>query len=103
MEGKFRNKSKKTRKKKKKSKIQKIQKTKHKTQNKTKSINFTRGVGDTFKKGDEYGYFAFGGSTVILVFEPNKVKFDDDLLITSDEHIVETVIAMGDGIGNAVN
>jgi len=32
------------------------------------------------KKGDEKGYFKFGGSTIILFFEPKKVKIDEDIL-----------------------
>lgn len=28
------------------------------------SINLTKRVGDTVKRGDEMGYYAFGGSTV---------------------------------------
>ncbi|KAG5000555.1 hypothetical protein JHK87_021627 [Glycine soja] len=33
------------------------------------SITFTKKKGDYVKKGDEFGYFSFGGSTVICVFE----------------------------------
>ncbi|KAG6788874.1 hypothetical protein POTOM_004952 [Populus tomentosa] len=33
------------------------------------SITFSKKAGDHVKKGDEYGYFSFGGSTVICVFE----------------------------------
>ena len=32
------------------------------------------------QKGDEQGYFSFGGSTVICLFEPRRVQFADDLL-----------------------
>ncbi|MDR3143383.1 MAG: archaetidylserine decarboxylase [Puniceicoccales bacterium] len=31
-------------------------------------------------KGDEKGYFHFGGSTILLLFEKNKLTFSDDLL-----------------------
>lgn len=31
-------------------------------------------------KGDEKGYFKFGGSTTILFFEKNKIKIDSDIL-----------------------
>ncbi len=37
------------------------------------------------KKGDDKGYFTFGGSMTIVVFEPGRVRFDDDLL----EHAAE--------------
>ncbi|GLT53757.1 hypothetical protein SLA2020_270070 [Shorea laevis] len=33
------------------------------------SITFSKKEGDYVKKGDEFGYFSFGGSTVICVFE----------------------------------
>ncbi|KAI5083998.1 hypothetical protein GOP47_0000167 [Adiantum capillus-veneris] len=33
------------------------------------SINFTKNEKDRVKKGDEFGYFSFGGSTVICVFQ----------------------------------
>lgn len=36
--------------------------------------------GKNFKRGQEKGYFLFGGSTVILVGEPNRWKPDADLL-----------------------
>ncbi|MDR1034180.1 MAG: phosphatidylserine decarboxylase [Bifidobacteriaceae bacterium] len=41
------------------------------------SVNFVDGlkVGDTVKKGDELGYFLFGGSDIVMVFQQN-VKFD---------------------------
>lgn len=32
------------------------------------------------KKGDEMGYFRFGGSSFITLFEPGRVRFADDLL-----------------------
>jgi phosphatidylserine decarboxylase precursor len=41
------------------------------------SVNFTDGlkVGDKVKKGDELGYFLFGGSDFVLIFQKD-VKFD---------------------------
>lgn len=33
-----------------------------------------------YSKGEEKGYFSFGGSCVILLFEPGRVVFDTDLL-----------------------
>lgn len=35
------------------------------------------------KKGDEKGYFLFGGSTVVTLFEPNRVQLAKDLLKSS--------------------
>ena len=50
------------------------------------------------KKGDEKGYFAFGGSTVVLLFEPGKVELDADLLENSAKGI-EMQVKMGATIG----
>jgi len=50
--------------------------------------------------GDEKGYFQFGGSTVILVLEPGRVKIDDDL-VASTRRGYETFLRMGEGIASA--
>lgn len=39
------------------------------------SVNFTADEGDVLAKGDEFGFFANGGSDIIMLFEPNRVKF----------------------------
>lgn len=40
------------------------------------SVNFSADKGETLVKGEELGYFAFGGSDIILLFEANaKVQF----------------------------
>lgn len=49
------------------------------------------------KKGEEKGYFKFGGSTVVLLFEKNKVKIDTDLLMNTSKGL-ETTIKMGERI-----
>jgi len=36
-------------------------------------------VGDMVKRGEVAGEFRFGGSTVLLLFEPNKVKWSEDI------------------------
>ncbi|MDE6432313.1 MAG: archaetidylserine decarboxylase, partial [Opitutales bacterium] len=48
-------------------------------------------------KGQEKGYFEFGGSTVLLLFEHEKVKFADDILENTMNGI-ETYVLMGDSI-----
>lgn len=50
-------------------------------------------------RGSEKGYFKFGGSTVILFLEKNKVKIDDDILSETKKNI-ETKVKMGETIGN---
>ncbi len=39
--------------------------------------------GQPVRKGDEKGYFAFGGSSTITIFEPGTVRLADDLLENS--------------------
>ena len=56
-------------------------------------------VNDYINKGDEIGYFQFGGSTIVLLFENDvNFKFDDDL-ITSSNNQVETLIQVNTKIG----
>lgn len=50
------------------------------------------------KKGDEKGYFYFGGSTIVLLFEKDKIKIDDDILENTINGI-ETKVYMGEKIG----
>jgi len=49
-------------------------------------------------KGDEMGYFAFGGSTVVMLVDSNKVKIDQDLLDNTKNNM-ETAVKMGERIG----
>ena len=49
-------------------------------------------------KGEEKGLFAFGGSCVITIFRPGRIKFEADLLASSADHI-ETYARMGDKLG----
>lgn len=50
------------------------------------------------KKGDEMGYFKFGGSTIVLIVDKNKLKIDSDILNNTKNHI-ETFVKMGEKIG----
>lgn len=52
----------------------------------------------TIKKGDEMGYFAFGGSTVVLLVNKNKLTIDADILENTKNRI-ETFVKMGEKIG----
>ena len=49
------------------------------------------------KKGEEKGYFEFGGSTVILFFEKDKISIDEDILENSKKGF-ETQVFMGEKI-----
>lgn len=48
--------------------------------------------------GSEKGYFAFGGSTVVLLFEKGNIQFSEDL-IKNTENGMETQVLMGQTIG----
>lgn len=56
--------------------------------------------GSSVIKGKEKGYFKFGGSTVVLLFEKNKISIDRDLLINTANGY-ETLVKMGERIGEA--
>lgn len=50
-------------------------------------------------KGGEKGYFAFGGSCNVTLFEPGKIHFDADLIDHSRQRI-ETYARMGEHLGS---
>lgn len=50
------------------------------------------------KRGEEKGNFAFGGSTIILLTQKDKVQVDEDIL-KNTECAYETLVKMGEGIG----
>ncbi|KAK7331683.1 hypothetical protein VNO80_28420 [Phaseolus coccineus] len=62
------------------------------------SITFTKKKGEYVKKGDEFGYFSFGGSTVICVFEKDSIAIDEDLLANSTRSL-ETLVSLGMRLG----
>lgn len=51
------------------------------------------------KKGDEKGYFKFGGSTVILFIKKGLVKIDEDIIEQTSKGI-ECSVIMGERIGS---
>ncbi|WP_017192878.1 phosphatidylserine decarboxylase [Italian clover phyllody phytoplasma] len=54
-----------------------------------------------FVKGQEKGFFSFGGSTVVLLIKPNKVAFDQDIL-NNTRNNAETKINIGETIGHKI-
>ena len=50
------------------------------------------------KRGEEKGYFQFGGSTVVLLFEKDVLQPDAELLRNSENH-AETIVKYGEKIG----
>jgi len=63
------------------------------------SIIETYTANTPIEKGDEMGYFAFGGSTIVLLLDKNKTQIDQDL-ITNTKNKIETFVKMGEKIGN---
>lgn len=62
------------------------------------SINWTVQAGDEICKGQELGYFAFGGSTCILLTPPNSVEWDEDLKLNGLKSL-ESLVKVGERIG----
>lgn len=52
-----------------------------------------------FKKGEEKGYFEFGGSTIVLLVKKDIITIDDDIYDNSLENI-ETNVKYGEKIGS---
>lgn len=64
------------------------------------SIHQTYRSGHRHKKGDEKGYFSFGGSALILLFQKGRIQLDDDLVQTTSKGL-ETRCLMGQSLGMA--
>ncbi|KIS69468.1 uncharacterized protein UMAG_02799 [Mycosarcoma maydis] len=64
------------------------------------STVLTVNEGQHVRRGDEFGYFKFGGSTIVLVFERGRVAWDRDL-VDNSRAAIETLVRVGMGIGRA--
>ncbi|KAF3760944.1 hypothetical protein M406DRAFT_268734 [Cryphonectria parasitica EP155] len=64
------------------------------------STVITRNEGEEVKRAEELGYFKFGGSTIVLLFEDGKMVFDDDLVDNSNGAL-ETLISVGMSVGHS--
>jgi phosphatidylserine decarboxylase len=53
-----------------------------------------------FRKGDEKGWFEFGGSTIVQLFKKNSIMPDADILKQSANGI-ETLVRLGERVGCA--
>lgn len=51
------------------------------------------------EKGQEMGYFAFGGSTIVMIVDSDKIKIDQDIL-DNTQNKMETAVQMGEKIGS---
>jgi phosphatidylserine decarboxylase len=52
-------------------------------------------------KWEEKGWFKFGGSCVVTLFAPGRIRLDADLLAQTAQGL-ETYARMGDRLGEAV-
>ncbi len=65
------------------------------------SIRQTYQPDQPIHKGQEKGYFEFGGSCIVLLFEKNRIIFDPDL-IRNTQSGLETKANFGDSLGAAL-
>jgi len=66
------------------------------------SIKQTFTPHQTYKKGDEKGYFEYGGSSVILLFKANTINIDEDL-IHNTQLSYETKVQLGEKIASILH
>ena len=64
------------------------------------SATFTFSQNQCVKKGEELGYFSFGGSSVLTLFEKDKLRISEDVQQHSQANI-ETYAKMGEEMGRA--
>lgn len=64
------------------------------------STVITAKEGTYVNRTDELGYFQFGGSTLVVLFEPGRLKFDTDL-VSNSGGALETLVRVGMAIGHA--
>ncbi|KAK7903838.1 phosphatidylserine decarboxylase [Exophiala xenobiotica] len=64
------------------------------------STIITRKPGERVKRTEELGYFKFGGSTILLFFEPGKMVYDPDL-VDNSMGALETLVRVGMSIGHS--
>jgi phosphatidylserine decarboxylase len=64
------------------------------------STVITRHSGEQVARGEELGYFKFGGSTLVLLFESGTMNFDSDM-VDNSKGALETLIRVGMSIGHS--
>ncbi len=62
------------------------------------SIHQTYVAGQRVEKGEEKGFFSFGGSCIVLLFEKGRIRFDQDLVASTDTGL-ETKMLFGSSLG----
>lgn len=66
------------------------------------STVITAQAGQKVSRTSELGYFKFGGSTLVVLFEPGKIKWDSDLSNNSKASL-ETLIQVGMSVAHSVD
>lgn len=64
-------------------------------------ITHTYEPGKRHEKGDEMGYFSFGGSTLVMVCKPGIVEVSDEIL-TNSKQGKETIVKMGQAVARKI-
>ncbi|KAJ5197792.1 Phosphatidylserine decarboxylase-related protein [Penicillium cinerascens] len=64
------------------------------------STVITRKTGEKVRRAEELGYFKFGGSTLLVLFEEGVVNFDRDL-VDNSKGALETLIRVGMSVGHS--
>ncbi|PTU21513.1 hypothetical protein P175DRAFT_0515642 [Aspergillus ochraceoroseus IBT 24754] len=64
------------------------------------STVITRKTGEKVSRAEELGYFKFGGSTILLLFEEGVINFDSDLADNSRGRL-ETLVRVGMSVGHS--
>lgn len=63
-----------------------------------KIVNHDPNIRKTVKAGEEKGYFAFGGSTIVLLFDENTFVPDEELIRNTQDDL-ETIVRFGETVG----
>jgi phosphatidylserine decarboxylase len=63
-------------------------------------IVLTVGEGDRIARGDEVGYFKFGGSTILVLFAKARFAFDTDI-VDNSAACIETLVRVGQSVGHS--
>ena len=66
------------------------------------SIHQTYAPNQPVRKGDEKGFFEFGGSCIVLLFEKDRIQFDADLIANTEQGL-ETRANFGQSLARALS
>ncbi|MDF2550008.1 MAG: psd [Chlamydiales bacterium] len=67
------------------------------------AVHQTYEPGQSYEKGEEKGYFSFGGSSLFLLYKKDQIAFHPDLLENTSIEKRETYCQMGGVLGTAVS